>query len=56
MKNRNVSLELLKTILNDEVKMQLKFDITGAKNLLAMLEASGKRVPEQPTYDGGNHL
>jgi type I restriction enzyme, R subunit len=40
MKNKNLSLELLKKILNDEIKVRLKFNITEGKNLLAMLEAS----------------
>ncbi len=43
MKNRNLSLELLKKILNDEIKVRLKFNITEGKNLLEMLEASIKK-------------
>ncbi len=43
MKNRNLSLELLKKILNDEIKVRLKFNLTEGKNLLEMLEASIKK-------------
>ncbi len=43
MKNKNLSLELLKKILNDEIKVRLKFNITEGKNLLEMLEASIKK-------------
>ena len=43
MKNKNLSLELLKKILNDEIHSRLKFNITEGKNLLDMLEASIKK-------------
>jgi len=37
------AIELLKKILNDEIKVRLKFNITEGKNLLEMLEASIKK-------------
>ena len=40
MKHKNLSIELLKKILNDEIQVRLKFNITEGKNLLDMLEAS----------------
>ncbi|MDD5482927.1 MAG: DUF3387 domain-containing protein [Kiritimatiellae bacterium] len=40
MKHKNLGIELLKKILNDEIKVRLKFNITEGKNLLDMLEAS----------------
>jgi type I restriction enzyme R subunit len=40
MKNKNLGIELLKKILNDEIKVRLKFNITEGKKLLAMLEVS----------------
>ena len=40
MKNRNLGLELLKKILNDEINVRLKFNITEGKSLLAMLETT----------------
>jgi len=43
MKHRNLGLELLKKILNDEIKVRLKFNITQGKNLLDMLETSIKK-------------
>ncbi|MBI4288435.1 MAG: type I restriction endonuclease subunit R [Chloroflexi bacterium] len=43
MKHRNLGLELLKKILNDEIKVRLKFNITEGKNLLEMLEATIKK-------------
>lgn len=43
MKNRNLSLELLKKILNDEIKVRLKFNLTEGKSLLDMLESSIKK-------------
>ncbi len=43
MKNRNLSLELLKRILNDEIKVRLKFNLVEGKNLLEMLETSIKK-------------
>jgi type I restriction enzyme R subunit len=43
MKHQNLGLELLKKILNDEIKVRLKFNITEGKNLLDMLEASIKK-------------
>ncbi len=43
MKHKNLGIELLKKILNDEIKIRLKFNITEGKNLLDMLEASIKK-------------
>lgn len=43
MKHKNLGLELLKKILNDEIKVRLTFNITEGKNLLDMLEASIKK-------------
>jgi type I restriction enzyme R subunit len=43
MKQKNLGIELLKKILNDEIKVRLKFNITEGKNLLDMLEASIKK-------------
>ncbi len=40
MKHKNLGLELLKKILNDEIKVRLKFNLTEGKKLLNMLEAS----------------
>lgn len=43
MKHKNLGVELLKKILNDEIKVRLKFNLTEGKNLLDMLEASIKK-------------
>jgi len=43
MKHKNLGIELLKKILNDEIKVRLKFNITEGKNLLEMLESSIKK-------------
>ena len=43
MKHKNLALELLKKILNDEIRVRLQFNITQGKNLLDMLEASIKK-------------
>lgn len=43
MKHKNLGIELLKKILNDEIKVRLKFNITEGKKLLDMLEASIKK-------------
>ncbi len=43
MKHQNLGVELLKKILNDEIKVRLKFNITEGKKLLDMLEASIKK-------------
>lgn len=43
MKYKNLGFELLKKILNDEIKVRLKFNITEGRNLLEMLEASIKK-------------
>jgi len=43
MKHKNLGIELLRKILNDEIKVRLKFNITEGKNLLNMLEASIKK-------------
>jgi type I restriction enzyme R subunit len=43
MKHQNLGLELLKKILNDEIKVRLKYNITEGKKLLDMLEESIKK-------------
>ena len=43
MKRQNLGLELLKKILNDEIKVRQKFNIVEGKNLLDLLEASIKK-------------
>jgi len=43
MKQRNLAIELLRKILNDEIKVRLKYNITQGKGLLEMLEASIKK-------------
>ena len=43
MKQKNLGLELLKKILNDEIKVRQKFNIIEGKNLLDMLETSIKK-------------
>ncbi|MDD2715252.1 MAG: type I restriction endonuclease subunit R [Candidatus Wallbacteria bacterium] len=43
MKLKNLGLELLKKILNNEIKARLKFNLTEGKNLLDMLEATIKK-------------
>jgi len=43
MKHQNLGLELLKKILNDEIKVRQKFNIVEGKNLLDMLETSIKK-------------
>jgi type I restriction enzyme R subunit len=43
MKHKNLGMELLRKILNDEIKARLKFNIIEGKNLLDMLEASIKK-------------
>ncbi len=43
MNHKNLAVELLKKILNDEIKTRLKFNITEGKKLLDMLEASIKK-------------
>jgi len=40
IKHKNLGIELLKKILNDQIKVRLKFNITEGKTLLDMLEAS----------------
>ena len=40
MKHKNLAIELLKRILNNEVHGRLKFNLTKGKNLLEMLESS----------------
>ena len=41
--HKNLGVELLKKILNDEIRARLKFNITKGKNLLEMLEGSIKK-------------
>jgi type I restriction enzyme, R subunit len=43
MKHKNLGLELLKKILNDEIRVRLKYNIVEGKSLLEMLEASIKK-------------
>ena len=43
MKYKNLGVELLKRILNDEIKARLNFNITEGKKLLELLEASIKK-------------
>jgi len=43
MKQKNLAIELLRKILNDEIKVRLKYNITQGKGLLEMLEASIKK-------------
>jgi len=43
MKHKNLALELLKKILNDEIHSRLKFNITEGKKLLEMLENAIKK-------------
>jgi len=40
MKHKNLGVELLKKILNDEIKVRLRYNITEGKKLLDLLEAS----------------
>lgn len=40
MKNKNLSLELLRKIVNDEIRIRLKFNLTERKSLLEMLETT----------------
>lgn len=43
MEHRNLALELLKKVLNDEIGARLKFNIIEGKRLLEMLESSIKK-------------
>jgi type I restriction enzyme R subunit len=43
MAHKNLGFELLRKILNDEIRARLKFNITKGKNLLELLEASIKK-------------
>ncbi len=43
MKHKNLGIELLKKIINDEIRVRLKYNITEGKNLLDMLEVSIKK-------------
>jgi len=43
MKYKNLGMELLKKILNDEIKVRLKFNVVEGKKLLEMLETSIKK-------------
>ena len=43
MKHKNLGVELLKKILNDEIRARLNFNITEGKKLLELLEASIKK-------------
>lgn len=43
MKHKNLGIQLLQRILNDEIKSRLKYNVVGGKNLLDMLEKSIKK-------------
>ncbi len=43
MKHKNLGIELLKKIVNDEIKVRLNFNITEGRKLLDLLEASIKK-------------
>lgn len=43
MKHKNLALEVLKKLLNDEIKIRSKHNIVQSRNLLEMLESSIKR-------------
>jgi type I restriction enzyme R subunit len=43
MKHPNLALELLKKVLNDEIKLRTKFNLVRSRALLEMLESSIKR-------------
>jgi len=43
MKHKNLAVELLRKILNDEIKVRLSFNITEGKRLVDMLETSIKK-------------
>jgi type I restriction enzyme R subunit len=43
MKHKNLSIELLKKILNNELKVRAKTNLVKSKKLLEMLEASIKK-------------
>jgi type I restriction enzyme R subunit len=43
MKHKNLAIELLKKILNDEINVRLKFNITEGKKLIEMLEEAIKK-------------
>jgi type I restriction enzyme R subunit len=43
LKHKNLGIELLKKIINDEIRVRLNFNITEGKKLLELLEASIKK-------------
>ncbi len=43
MKHKNLALEVLKKLLNDEIKLRTKHNVVQGKTLMQMLEASIKR-------------
>src|SRR5690606_25490093 len=43
MKHKNLAIELLKKILNDEIKMRSKYNLTKSKSLMEMLTSALKR-------------
>ncbi len=43
MKHQNLALELLKKVLNDEIKERTRYNLTMSKSLLTMLEGAVKR-------------
>jgi type I restriction enzyme R subunit len=43
MKHKNLAIELLKKILNDEIKVRTKYNLVKSKKLLEMLEGAIKR-------------
>ena len=46
MKNKNLGLELVEKILNDEINIRLKFNTPRARVSLEMLETDHQEVPE----------
>lgn len=43
MKHKNVAIELLKTLLTDEIKLRFKYNLAMSKSLLEMLDGAIKR-------------
>lgn len=43
MKHKNIALEVLKKILNDEIKIRLKTNLVQSSSLMEMLENSIKK-------------
>ena len=47
MKHKNLAIELLKKILNDEIKSRLRTNLVKSKKFLEMLETAIKEISEQ---------